>query len=105
MQRSARSGSFTPRDVTYLRGTSGQRGTNAEASCDSTVRIPGTPLRNVAAPVTTTIARFYLESALCLCFIVGALAFVGWLAEGFREVPVQGVPVELESDDRVRSYE
>jgi hypothetical protein len=72
-------------------------------SCDP-VRTPGTPLKNVAAPVTTTIFRFYIESALCLCFIVGTLVFVGWLAEGFGEVP-RGVPVDLESDDRVRSFD
>jgi hypothetical protein len=51
--------------------------------------------------VTATIARFYLESALCLCFIVGALVFVGWLAGGFGEVPVQRV----EEDDGPRSEE
>jgi hypothetical protein len=65
------------------------------------VRLPGTPLRNVAAPVTLTIARFYIESALCLCFIVGTLAFVAWLAEGFREVP-GSVPVQVEEDDAPR---
>jgi hypothetical protein len=102
MRYSRDSGSFAPRNVTYLRGTSGQRGTQLRESCDSTVRIPGTPLGNVAAPVTTTIARFYIESALCLCFIVGALAFVSWLAGGFRtSVPVQRV----EEDDRVRSFD
>jgi hypothetical protein len=90
---------FLPHDGILLRRTELQRGINGGASCDSTVRLPGTPLRGLAPTITSTIARFYLESALCLACIVGALVFVGWLADGFGE----GVPTQVELDDGPQS--
>jgi hypothetical protein len=92
MRYSRDSGSFTPRDVTYLRGTPGQRGMNGGASCDSTVRTPGTPLRNLAPTAAELVAR-----DIASILIVPAVILIVWWAAGSGFVV--SVPVEVEHDD------
>jgi hypothetical protein len=88
---------FLTRDVSLEHRPRVQRGSALRESCDQ-VRIPGTPLKGLAPSSDELVLR-----RLVSIFLVPAVILIVWwtIGSGFQV----SVPVERESDDRVRSYE
>src|SRR5690349_13873007 len=72
------------------------RGVLTRESCDSTIRLPGTPLRGLSPTSAELVAR----NVATIFLVPAVILLVAWVAgSGFRV----SVPVEREQDDQVRS--